>query len=192
MSITLGQTLRGAREAREWSVQQVASSTRIPEGTIMDLEDDRFSRFDSLMYLKGFIQLYSRELGVDAGPWLAALKERIRNGETRLDCLAPLPDQEPDVKTRPPGGGIPVLLAPILGVLLVFLCISLHRTFVAPVEEPQGATRPAEEVETAPEAGPVSNIGYRWIDRVRAESASDQMGSAPGDVPVESAPRVAP
>ena len=63
MAIT-GSQLKKIREARNISLEQVASATHIRLGTLQDLEDEEYSELSSTAQTKGFLKLYAEFLGV--------------------------------------------------------------------------------------------------------------------------------
>ncbi len=66
MAQTIGQRLKTEREQRGLTIADVAHDTRIHADTIRGLEADDYSVFSSSTYARGFLQLYSRHLEVDA------------------------------------------------------------------------------------------------------------------------------
>jgi transcriptional regulator with XRE-family HTH domain len=61
---TIGQRLRKARQAKKITLDQVYSKTKIHVDILQALEDDRFQEY-SPIYIKGFLKIYSRFLGLD-------------------------------------------------------------------------------------------------------------------------------
>ena len=85
MSETIGTQLRAAREARHLSIEDVAHSTRIHRDVLCQLEADDYSKFPNVMFLKGFLKLYSGHVGCDASKEIARLNTKSRrHGEQYL------------------------------------------------------------------------------------------------------------
>lgn len=68
--IEFGQTLREAREAKGYTVAQVAEMTRIIPQIVTDLEQEDFSRIVAPIYGRGFVKLYCETVGLDPKPMI--------------------------------------------------------------------------------------------------------------------------
>ena len=62
---TVGQRLRAAREAKGLSIEDVASSTRIPTRHLQTLEDSAWERLPAATYSVGFAKNYATAVGLD-------------------------------------------------------------------------------------------------------------------------------
>jgi cytoskeletal protein RodZ len=60
-----GKKLSQARLAKKLTIDEVAHATKLRPDKIVALENDDFSRFGSIAYGKGFLQIYARFLGID-------------------------------------------------------------------------------------------------------------------------------
>ncbi len=60
-----GQALRRAREARGLSLRQIAAVTKIGVRFLEYIEEERFAFLPPPVYLRGFLQEYARQLGLD-------------------------------------------------------------------------------------------------------------------------------
>ena len=69
--IEFGRTLREAREAKGYTVSQLADKTRIMHQIIEDMEEDRFTRIAAPIYGRGFVKLYCEAVGLDPKPLIA-------------------------------------------------------------------------------------------------------------------------
>ncbi|GIU81798.1 MAG: helix-turn-helix domain-containing protein [Acidobacteria bacterium] len=65
MSLTLGEKLRQAREARGMTINDVAEQTRISVHYIECMEKDDYSCLPGGVFNKGFVKLYARCVGID-------------------------------------------------------------------------------------------------------------------------------
>ena len=63
--------LKSTRESKNYSIEEVSKKTKISPSVLRALEDGRLQNIDSV-YLKGFLKLYCRFLGVD---WDVFIKE---------------------------------------------------------------------------------------------------------------------
>ncbi len=101
--MSLGETLRKAREERGLSVADVAQSTRLLSRQISAIENEDFSGITAAIYGKGFIKLYAECVGVDPAPLCAEFTE-IYNGSrppviARRTIPQTSPVQRPVVRT---------------------------------------------------------------------------------------------
>ena len=65
MSLTLGEKLRQAREARGTSISDVAEQTRISAHYLACIENDDFRTLPGGIFNKGFVKSFARAVGVD-------------------------------------------------------------------------------------------------------------------------------
>ena len=68
---SLGATLRAAREAASWTVEQVSERTRIRTTLIRDLEADRFGSSGAPIYARGHLRAIATAIGADPAPLVA-------------------------------------------------------------------------------------------------------------------------
>ena len=69
--MTIGETLRAAREAKGFSVQDVITATRMTARQVTDMEADDFSSFAYPFYAKVFLRQFARAVGLDPAPLVA-------------------------------------------------------------------------------------------------------------------------
>ena len=63
--MSVGATLRQAREAKGLSLEDIKNSTQIMTRQLQEMEHDDFSSFAAPIYAKGFIRLFARAVGLD-------------------------------------------------------------------------------------------------------------------------------
>lgn len=73
MSPTLGQQLRRARELQYLTLADLAHETRIPASRLRDLENDEYTTFGGVAYVRFSLKAYATRLEVDAEETLARL-----------------------------------------------------------------------------------------------------------------------
>lgn len=73
MSPTLGQQLRRARELQYLTLADLAHETRIPASRLRDLENDEYTTFGGVAYVRFSLKAYATRLEVDAAEALARL-----------------------------------------------------------------------------------------------------------------------
>jgi cytoskeletal protein RodZ len=74
MTLSTGQQLRQAREARKLSLEQVATYTRIRLHYLAALEADDISAFPSAVQARGFLRTYAGYLGLDTAMQTSAIQ----------------------------------------------------------------------------------------------------------------------
>ena len=67
MPLTVGASLREARERLGLSLADVASVTRIPRNMLEHLEADRFDEYSAPVFVRGHLMNYAREVRLDVG-----------------------------------------------------------------------------------------------------------------------------
>ena len=82
---SIGDFLKTERETRHLSIEEVASTTRIPRRTLESLEQDRFEDLPSGVFVRGFIKAYATAVDIDADEVLA------RFDSERPEALPPAP-----------------------------------------------------------------------------------------------------
>ena len=81
--IEFGKTLRSAREAKGYTVSQVAEMTHLKSSTVEGLENEDFSMIAAPIYGRGFVKLYCEVVGLDAKPLVSEFMA-IVNGEHEI------------------------------------------------------------------------------------------------------------
>lgn len=71
---SIGKKLAKTRLEKGLTVDDAAHATKLRPEKILALEHDDYSRFPSNAYVKGFLQIYGRYLGVDVGPAVRSLE----------------------------------------------------------------------------------------------------------------------
>lgn len=94
--IEFGKTLRDAREAKGYSVSQIAEMTRMMHQVVEDLEAENFTRIPAPIYGRGFVKLYCEAVGIDAKPLVEeymAIQSGAREATIRVRSVdMPPPD----------------------------------------------------------------------------------------------------
>lgn len=73
--IEFGKILREAREAKGYTISQIAEITHITSEIIGDLENEKFSNIPAPIYGRGFIKLYCETVGIDPKPLIFEYNE---------------------------------------------------------------------------------------------------------------------
>lgn len=69
--MSLGDTLRAAREQAGLSVDDIMNATQMTRDQVVGLETDDYHAFSAPVYTKGFIKLFARSVGLPAQPLVA-------------------------------------------------------------------------------------------------------------------------
>ncbi len=67
-----GETLRQARESRNWSLQEVAARLNLTTTSLTNLESGAFERLPGHTFSRGYIRAYAKLLGMDQTPLVQA------------------------------------------------------------------------------------------------------------------------
>ena len=99
--IEFGKSLRLAREAKGYTVAQVAEMTRMAPRTVTDLESENFSHIAAPIYGRGFVKLYCEALGLEAKPFVDEFMA-IYSGEKDVGIRERPVLETPDPAPEPP------------------------------------------------------------------------------------------
>ncbi len=111
----VGSLLKGEREKRGFSLDQLSQITRLRKHYIEALEDENWDNLPSPVYVKGFIRAYAQGLGFDA-------KEAI----SLYENIAPVEEEIPkpltelkETKRRVAYFIIPLIAVLVLGIYIL-------------------------------------------------------------------------
>jgi cytoskeletal protein RodZ len=76
--VSIGESLRSAREAQGKSIEEASAATRIRSSYLQALEAERFGELGGAVYVKGFIRSYAGYLGLDPAPLLQQYRAQER------------------------------------------------------------------------------------------------------------------
>ncbi|MBM3879499.1 MAG: helix-turn-helix domain-containing protein [Verrucomicrobia bacterium] len=121
--VPLGEQLRRAREARGWSIHQVADTTKIRTDHVRALEEGNYDVFVAPVYIRGFVRTLASLLRLD-------VVEAVKTLEAELAATEKF--REPPSLSGPPPGPLDWvtlqlsrvrwrLVLPVLGVGLLLL-----------------------------------------------------------------------
>ncbi len=97
--VTLGSYLKSGRERAGVGLDAVSLATKIPIRKLEALEEERLESLPAMVFVKGFVQAYCREVNLDPQPALELLTETLA-GDTR-DTEASPQDEQPIYLTPP-------------------------------------------------------------------------------------------
>ena len=103
--IEFGKTLRSAREAKGYTVSQIAEMTHLKSSTVEGLENEDFSMIAAPIYGRGFVKLYCEAVGLEPKPLVDEFMA-IMNGEHEI-AIKERSSAEPSAAVPPPPPPIP-------------------------------------------------------------------------------------
>ena len=181
--MAIGQKLEEARNRKGISLREASESTKIRGDYLSAFEASQFDIDLPEVYLRGFVRLYSRFLGLDQDAVLADLSLEMGNSSSRsakksLGSLS-VPDnpESTDYSNPPPSSGkssadspsYPNLLKPLLivgaGIVLLSLVIII---FIA-----IGGAPEAETQEAPPRSGSVTETSPSAISSNAAQTDNE-------------------
>lgn len=151
-ALAISARLKAAREEKGYSLDDVATRTRVPIRHLRHIEDGAWDQLPATTYTIGFVRSYAGTVGLNGTELGAELRQHLGQGGDKRGA-APL--YEPADPARVP----PRSLAIIAGLLALALAIGylIWRTNAA--DEPdmlEMATRPEAPVATAPAPQPAA------------------------------------
>ena len=158
---SIGERLRGAREAAGLTIDDVHYRTRLPKAVVAALEAEDFAGFASPLYARSFLKQYSDFLKVDADAWVDALEPGSYIARDMIGTLLDAPGAEAGSAKNEAGdarfGGwlaTPVFM--LFSVVVVVLAMKGYEHFEAKAhsEEPSAKELvPAQPLPAAAETG---------------------------------------
>lgn len=179
-SLSIGNTLRHAREARGETLADAAHSLKLAPKQLEALELERFDLLPGRAFVRGFLRNYARHLGLDAEQLIGRLTDSAAVTPTQLDLTPPTNAGG----TMPSGGGSASggsrAITVFVTVLLFVLALAWYFDWfkMSEIGRPGTVSEPlrplvSEPVSVAPQ-----------VDRTPArESAADEADSAPSVTP---------
>jgi cytoskeletal protein RodZ len=90
---TAGKKLKQARLRKQLSLEDAARATKIRVPRLTDLENDDYANFPSMAYVRGFLTIYARFLGVDVSEYTESLGSTVTSvGIADYEYLTNAPD----------------------------------------------------------------------------------------------------
>ena len=139
---SVGQHLKGLREAKRMSLAEVSRTTRVPVASVERIEADRFDELPGEVFVRGFLRAYARALEVSPDDVLARY-----TASRRVVWVTPLPITSPVRPARSRRFG--VAIAFVLLLILFTLALSI-------VLRPRGDDMPQE---LSSQSAPARHLG---------------------------------
>lgn len=113
---TVGEKLRGAREAQGLDLAEVAARTRIPQRHLEAIEKSNYDGLPSLTYSIGFAKSYARAVGADEVEIARALRTELGRSPERA---APIPTYDTEDPARVPPRGLALGMVALVFIALI-------------------------------------------------------------------------
>jgi cytoskeletal protein RodZ len=115
---SLGEQLRTARRAKSKSLEDISNDTNISKRYLEALEENNYDIFPSQVYVKGFLSVYAKCVGLDP--------EAVVGQYSKLITLSELLDKEPEGPAHRRGRQRIVrkrVFALLVAILFIILCL---------------------------------------------------------------------
>ncbi len=76
---SFGSYLKGLREEKGKTLEDISVSTKIALTNLDFLEKDRYDLLPPIVFVKGFVRSYAKELGLDAEDTIKTLENFLRH-----------------------------------------------------------------------------------------------------------------
>lgn len=118
-----GALLRTARESRGHSIEEVAYALKLTPKQVAAIEQDSFDLLPGATFARGFVRNYARIMNLDAAPLLAALEQRMSQGQVELALLSNAAGTLP---ASAGARGVPRLLLLLLLAVAIALVVAVY------------------------------------------------------------------
>ncbi|MDQ3078863.1 MAG: DUF4115 domain-containing protein [Pseudomonadota bacterium] len=145
---TVGEQLRAAREAKGLTVEDVASSTRIPTRHLQALEDSEWNKMPAATYSIGFAKSYATAIGLDRAEIADQLRAEMGSELPAHFTTATTEPMEPVDGNRSMPKGI------VLGALVALVVVISLFTWLSNRELRGDGSAPEVAAQDTPLAAP--------------------------------------
>jgi cytoskeleton protein RodZ len=118
-SPTLGERLRQAREAKKYSITEVAAQLRLPKEIVSYMENQQWDKLHGRTYARGYFASYVKFLGLPFDEMLAVFNLDYTSSEPVLNLMPPSPDSH----QKP----LPWLMMTVVAVLLLVIWLAFQQ-----------------------------------------------------------------
>ncbi|WP_338241281.1 helix-turn-helix domain-containing protein [Aurantiacibacter hainanensis] len=148
----VGPYLRGARERKGLTIDQVASETRISRRHLEHIEAGEFDSLPGRTYAIGFTRTYAKTLGLNEDETVAMVREEMElaSAEARYDTQA-RGSFEPGDPSRAPGGRLLYFSLFAVVILLIGIFFAARALFAPAAEIPSLVEQERQEAEALAE-----------------------------------------
>ena len=90
-----GKSLRNAREAKDYTIAQIAETTHMLSSIVEGLENEDFSRIAAPIYGRSFVRLYCEAVGLEPKPFVDEFMEILTGNRSPAIRERPIASAEP-------------------------------------------------------------------------------------------------
>lgn len=148
LALTPGGLLAAARLRAGMSLEQVSKRSRVPLPALEAIEGDDWDALPAMVYVRGFLRLYAREVGLEPAAVIEALDatlaahDRAEETAHRRAESAFRSERVNRLRTRVAYAVVVSVL--IAGVLLAFFSVAPQQLEARPVDDAAPAAAPSE------------------------------------------------
>ena len=96
-----GKSLRSAREAKGYTVAQIAEKTHMLSAIVEGLENEDFSRIAAPIYGRNFVRLYCEAVGLESRPFVDEFMEILNGNHAPAIRERPVSTEPPPAASEP-------------------------------------------------------------------------------------------
>jgi cytoskeletal protein RodZ len=141
-----GAILKRCREYHGITLEEAAEATKIGTNYLIALENDQINAFASLAYLKGFVRIYAKFLGLNPDDILRIIEKQYVPSDAPVKDQAGLKEENGPARRR--FSWQKLVLPAVLLILLLITAAILNRSQTPPRQ--QAPLRPATGTSQAP------------------------------------------
>lgn len=143
MPETPGGLLAAARVRAGLSIEQVANRSRVPAEALAAIDADDFEALPAMVYLRGFVRLYAREVGIDSAEPIARLDLMLAERdaqEAQAEEVGEAHVRARSVERVRAGAGYSLAIGAVFAILL----LTLYSLVPGPLEARESDAQPPQ------------------------------------------------
>ncbi len=119
---SLGEQLRAARTAMSKSLEEISNDTNIGKQYLAALEEDKYDIFPAPIYIRGFLNVYARYVGLDP--------DALMDQYDKSNMLDKLHETSEGAERKPKAERkISRRLIPLIVIILAIACLAIFAWF---------------------------------------------------------------
>ncbi len=119
---SLGEQLRAARTALNKSLDEISNDTNISKQYLAALEEDKYDIFPAPVYIRGFLSVYARYVGLDP--------DVLMDQYDKSNMLGKLQETSEGTERKPKAGRkTSRRLIPLIVIILAIVCLAIFAWF---------------------------------------------------------------
>ncbi len=119
---SLGEQLRAARTALNKSLDEISNDTNISKQYLAALEEDKYDIFPAPVYIRGFLSVYARYVGLDP--------DALMDQYDKSNMLGKLQETSEGAERKPKAGRkTSRRFIPLIVIILAIVCLAIFAWF---------------------------------------------------------------